>query len=142
MIHRADREQTTALYRPALQFLFANKDGETTFDALRSTIALVQRERIALDLYLTPHHARAYELIRAIGLWPKYRAWLRELAAIADTTGACILDFGSYSDLTTDTMAATVAFTVTSGRWQVSAMMSWHRLLPHRFSGETSATRR
>jgi hypothetical protein len=109
MIHRADREQTTALYRPDLPFLFANKDGETTFDALRSTIALVQRERIALDLYLTPHHARAYELIRAIGLWPKYRAWLRELATIADTTGACILDFGSYSDLTTDTTAATVA---------------------------------
>jgi hypothetical protein len=69
-------------------------------------ITLAQREGIRLDLYLTPHYARAYELIRAIGLWPKYRAWLRELATIADETGACIADFGSYSDLTTDTRAA------------------------------------
>jgi hypothetical protein len=107
MIHRADREQTTALYRPDLPFLFTDSEGHSTFDALRAVIALAYREGITLNLYLTPHHARAYELIRAIGLWPKYRAWLRELAAIADTSGACIIDFGSYSGLTTNTEAAT-----------------------------------
>jgi hypothetical protein len=107
MIHRADREQTTALYRSDQPFLFTDREGRSTFEALRSIIALAQREGIRLDLYLTPHHARAYELIRGIGLWPKYRAWLRELATIADETGACIIDFGSYSDLTTDTGPAT-----------------------------------
>src|SRR4051812_22807410 len=74
MIHRADREQTTALYRSDLPFLFTDQEGRSTFDAL---------------------HARAYELIRGIGLWPKYRAWLRELAATAAESGACIIDFGS-----------------------------------------------
>ena len=83
MIHRADREQTTALYRSDLPFLFTDQEGRSTFDALRAMISLAHREGIRLDLYLTPHHARAYELIRGIGLWPKYRAWLRELAATA-----------------------------------------------------------
>lgn len=107
MIHRADREQTTALYRSDQPFLFTDAKGRSTFDALRSMIALAQRAGVRLDLYLTPHHARAYELVRAIGLWPKYQAWLRELANIADETGVCIVDFGSYSDLTTNTEAAT-----------------------------------
>ncbi len=39
------------------------------------------------------------------------------------------------------TTAAMVALTVISGSWQVSAMMSSRRLLPHRFSGETTARR-
>src|SRR3954454_22377545 len=107
MIHRADREQTTALYRSDLPFLFTDQEGRSTFDALRAMISLAHREGIRLDLYLTPHHARAYELIRGIGLWPKYRAWLRELAATAAESGACIIDLGSYSGLTTDTEAAT-----------------------------------
>ena len=107
LIYEADRQQTIGLYRSDRPFVFMDEEGRSTLDALRSMITLAQREGIRLDLYLTPHHARAYELIRAIGLWPKYRAWLRELAAIADETGACIVDFGSYSELTTDTGAAT-----------------------------------
>lgn len=106
MIHRADREQTTALYWSDRPFLFIDQESRSTFDALRSMIAVAQREGVRLDLYLTPHHARAYELIRGIGLWPKYRAWMRELAKISDETGTCIVDFGSYSDLTTDVEAA------------------------------------
>ena len=107
LIYEADRQQTIGLYRSDRPFVFMDEEGRSTLDALRSMVTLAQREGIRLDLYLTPHHARAYELIRAIGLWPKYRAWLRELAAIADETGACIVDFGSYSELTTDTGAAT-----------------------------------
>jgi len=69
---------------------------------------------VALRLYLTPHHARHYELIRAIGYGDLYRDWLRGFALVVDEANAgrpCgeriqILDFGSYGPLTTDTAPA------------------------------------
>ncbi|MEZ5889998.1 MAG: hypothetical protein R3D52_06905 [Xanthobacteraceae bacterium] len=69
-----------------------------------------QRNARSLRFFLSPQHARTYEIIRALGRWPFYEKWLEELANQVDRANegvACadrlvVLDYGAYKPLSVD----------------------------------------
>jgi hypothetical protein len=109
-LHVIERGQIHALYRPDTPFSFEDEDGLSTLTALRNVLALARTEGIELRIFISPHQARAYEIIRALGLWDKYLFWLREMVKIVDdvnTGRPCneqvqVLDFGAYKPFNLD----------------------------------------
>jgi hypothetical protein len=109
-LHDVDRTQIAALYEPGTPYVFTDTNGRSSIDALRRLIAFARQNRIELRMMVSPHHVRHYEIIRALGLWPRYLEWLRELATVADTANsvsACeerleILNFGEYRPFNID----------------------------------------
>ena len=105
-----DRTQIPALYQPGTPYTFLDDNGRSSIDALRRVIAFAQQNGIELRMMVSPHHVRQYEIVRALGLWPLYEQWLRELAAAADAANASatceqwieILNFGEYQPLNID----------------------------------------
>lgn len=109
-LHDVDRIQIAALYPADMPYTFFDKKGRSSIDALKRLIAFAQQNGIELRIMISPHNVRQYELIRALGLWPTYAQWLRELAAIADAANSgksCqerieILNFGEYQPINID----------------------------------------
>jgi hypothetical protein len=109
-LHVIERGQIHALYWPDTPFSFEDEDGLSTLTALRNVLALARTEGIDLRIFISPHQVRAYEIIRALGLWDKYLFWLREIAKIVDDANVgrpCneqvqVLDFGAYKPFNLD----------------------------------------
>lgn len=106
-----DRVIIAGLYPPPGQpFRFIDDAGWSSLEAVRRMATLAREHRIDLQIYLSPHHARAYEAIRLMGWWPQFEAWQRGLAAIladdakAHGTEAAfpLWDFGGYTSVTMD----------------------------------------
>lgn len=102
-LHANDRGQIQGLYIARAPFTFSN-GGAAVFDPLQRIIAQARRYGIELEIYVSPHQARAYETMRALGLWSAYQTWLRRLASLVDEVNAgrpcgkrmAILNFGAY----------------------------------------------
>jgi hypothetical protein len=109
-LHDIDRTQISALYPAGTRFTFEDPKGRSSIDALKRVIAFAQQNGIELRIMVSPHHAREYEIIRALSLWPMYEEWLRELSSAADEANEgkeCrgrieILNFGEYRPLNID----------------------------------------
>lgn len=115
-LHMIDRAVTAGLFSADYPYSFADRQGHSTFDMLKNIVSMTRKAGVELHIYLTPHNARFYEIIRGVGYWDLYREWLRGLADAADELNRgepCqrwvrILEFGSYSPLTTDMRPADV----------------------------------
>jgi len=91
-------------------FSFNLPEGGSTFDSFRRTLDIVAANRAQVRIFLSPHEVREYEIIRALGLWPLYKTWIRELASAVRTFNegrpcaqqASLLDFGGYGLLNDD----------------------------------------
>ncbi|WP_020562443.1 hypothetical protein [Methylosarcina fibrata] len=50
--------------------------------ALRAIIALAHRRHVKLYLFISPSHARQWEVLGAVGLWSRWEEWKRRLVRI------------------------------------------------------------
>jgi hypothetical protein len=109
-VRQADAVQTVALYVPSREFAFDLPGTGSVFAHVQRAIELAREKKIHLRFFLSPQHARTYEIIRALGRWPFYEKWLEELANQIDRANegvACadrlvVLDYGAYKPLSVD----------------------------------------
>lgn len=109
-----DRVLIAGLYpAPGRPFRFVDDEGWSSLEAFRRLLAVAREHGIDVALYLSPHHARAYEAIRLMGWWPQYERWQQALVDLIDeearTSGrppVPLWDFGGYSSITTDPVQA------------------------------------
>jgi hypothetical protein len=115
VIASADAVQISVLY--GRDFAFESRELGSTFDHLRQAIATARAHGVRLRMFVSPHHARTHEIIRALGRWPAYEAWTRELARIVDEANrgvACadrvfVLDHHAYGPWSVDMTEAPAA---------------------------------
>lgn len=77
------------------------------FEGLDALLSLAQAHNIDLVLLVQPAHASRLEMLDALGYWPDYELWKRELArwgADMRDRGArvTVWDFGGYESTTTE----------------------------------------
>jgi hypothetical protein len=116
-LHDIDRTQISALYPAGARFTFEDPKGRSSIDALKRVIAFAQQNGIELRIMVSPHHAREYEIIRALSLWPMYEEWLRKLGGAVEAANkgkGCwerieILNFGEYRPLNIDLKLRSIA---------------------------------
>lgn len=109
-----DRVLLAGLYPPAgTPFRFVDDSGWSSLEAVRRLVRVARERGIELSLYLSPHHARAYEAIRLMGWWPQYEAWQLALTGIVEDDArsagrppVAVWDFGGYSAITMDPLEA------------------------------------
>ena len=95
---------------PARRFDRVDGQGRPTLDALREIVAIARRDRIDLRLFISPCHAHQWEVLRAVGLWPDWEAWKREVVALLEADAAAhpgeppipLWDFSGYNAYTTE----------------------------------------
>lgn len=82
-------------------------------EAIRSMIALAHQRRIKLYLFISPSHARQWEVIDTVGLWDKWEEWKRRLvqmnheeATKAGQTPFDLWDFSGYNGVSTEAVPA------------------------------------
>ncbi|MEN9581090.1 MAG: hypothetical protein RJA70_4099 [Pseudomonadota bacterium] len=68
--------------KPCRRYTFTRSDGVSTFDAYRSLLNLAHERKVKLRLLTSPAHARLYEAMRLVGLWPHFEEWKRQLAVL------------------------------------------------------------
>ncbi len=102
-------------YRPSptCDFSFEQRSHpqHSTPDELRAMIALAHQQHIALKLFISPSHARQWEVIATAGLTVKWEAWKRELvkinheeAARAGREAFPLWDFSGYNVISAETV--------------------------------------
>lgn len=113
------------LPQPQGAFEFQARSGRSTLNEFRSLVAYARANNMDLRLFISPSHARQWEVIDALGLWPKFEQWKRELVAILaeDEMGAFgrkrfeLWDFSGYNSISTERIPA---------KSDVSGHMSWY----------------
>jgi len=96
-------------------FTFANKNKSgTTFDYFRKIVQLAHQQHIALHFFISPSHARQWEVIAQLGLWKKWEYWKQKMLTITDQearlfqqTAFPIYDFSGYSAYATERVPRT-----------------------------------
>lgn len=88
------------------EFSFENPvTGNSSLREFRHIVQLCRQHQIDCDFFISPPHARQMEVIRAIGLWPLFEQWKRELVSIIQEEGAekrfPLWDFSGYNSITT-----------------------------------------
>jgi hypothetical protein len=84
--------------------------GRSTFDYFRNIVTFCRAEGIDLRLFISPAHARQWEILAAAGLWPHWEDWKRKLVSILDDLGKNrpdhpaphLWDFSGYNSVTTE----------------------------------------
>jgi len=102
----------TYLPPPAYRYAFAGNGRDTETD-YRSIFSIAHKKGIELHVLISPSHARQWEVVRALGLWPVWEDWKRLLVRIneeeAQRVGRMpfsLWDFSGYHDLTTEPVPA------------------------------------
>lgn len=104
-------------------YLMHDKEGRSPFIWLRRLLDDCRARGTRVQLVINPVHARQYEVMAAIGLWPAYQDWKRQvLATTLDEAAAHgsapypLWDFGVINDITTERVPP-VDDRVTMMRW-------------------------
>jgi hypothetical protein len=132
--HRSAFNETDAIFLniffppPYRAYEFTDGRGRDTLAQFRELVEFARRENVDLRLFISPTHARHLELIRALGLWPKYEYWRSALVRILDedarrhpgATPFPLWDFADYNQYTTEPVppAGDVS---TSMRWFIES---------------------
>lgn len=90
--------------------LYDSSGRSPSLDDFRTFIAEARKNRVDLRLFISPSHARQWEIIRAMGLWPTFEQWKRELVRILAEDAAAhpgespyvLWDFSGYNAFTTE----------------------------------------
>lgn len=88
----------------------AYRYGEDRILLLQKIMEECRADGIRLHLYVSPIHARQLAAIHALGLWPSYERWLRDLAKISEQNNRAhpdqpaieMWDFTGYNAVTTE----------------------------------------
>lgn len=98
--------ERTYLTPPAYRYAFdESPHGKAPMAVLADALALCRERGIAVDMFITPSHARALAVIQAIGLWPTFEAWKRSLADLgAHSPGVRAWDFSGFGPETTEAL--------------------------------------
>lgn len=84
-------------------YAFYNQDtNDSSLDEFRKIVVYCKEHQIDLKLFISPLHARHQEVIRVLGLWPKFERWKRELLQILQGEGheSELWDFSGYNSIT------------------------------------------
>ena len=113
----------TYLPPPAYTFAFTagNKSAENDY---RRIFSFAHRKDIDLRVLVSPSHARQWEVINVLGLWPQWEEWKRMLVRINDEEARKagkapfpLWDFSGHNSITSEEFPV-------SG--DVEAMMNWY----------------
>ncbi len=76
----------------------------STLDELRTILQLARHKGVEVTLFITPSHARQWEVLSASGLWAEWEDWKRHLLDITLAGGANmqLWDFSGYSRISTE----------------------------------------
>ena len=100
-------------YRPPPDydyFLFDDKGVSPKLDVLQAIIEYCDTQNILMSIHISPSHARIWEIIRILKLWPEFEKFKRELVKIVDArnerlpkkTAISLWDFSGYNSITTE----------------------------------------
>lgn len=103
---------------PKCRFRFEAGPSETgnvqhtpPLDDIRALIALAHRHDVKLHLFISPSHARQWEVLAALGLWNAWEDWKRQLvrinaeeAARAHRKPFPLWDFSGYHGISTESL--------------------------------------
>jgi len=68
------------IFPPRNQYRFVDpKTGQSTFNYFRTFLNTAYRDNIDLRILTSPSHARLWEALYFVGLWPKFEQWKREI---------------------------------------------------------------
>jgi hypothetical protein len=101
--------QSKYLPAPTCSFAFSSPGQPSTLQDMRSIIALAHARHIALKLFISPSHARQWEVIATAGLMDSWGNWKRALvqinieeAARAHRAPFPLWDFSGYNAISTE----------------------------------------
>ncbi len=94
------------------KYSFTNlKTGQSTLDYFRTFLNIAYRDNVDLRILTSPSHARLWEALYSVGLWPQFEQWKREIVRINEEvaqkyqkTPFPLWDFTGYNSLTTETV--------------------------------------
>ncbi|MFK5948608.1 MAG: hypothetical protein QM500_07560 [Methylococcales bacterium] len=91
---------------PKREYYFKNPStGSSMLEELEKIIAIFKRHDTKVHFFISPAHARQYEVIRNLGLWPMFEQWKKEVVAILENEygddGYNLWDFSAYNSITT-----------------------------------------
>lgn len=100
-------------YRPSPACSFAlstpRHPKQSTLDELRAMIALAHQQHIKLIMFISPSHARQWEVIAVAGLTEKWEAWKRAMVKVnseeASRSGQAafaLWDFSGYNEISSE----------------------------------------
>ena len=106
----SERHFIAEAWFPAPRYAFAFGDGgESTFEHYRRLLRLAYADGADLRVLISPGHARQWELLEVVGLWPAWEHWKRELVRLNEAEAARagvqpfpIWDFSGYNSITTE----------------------------------------
>ncbi len=98
---------------PEFTFIAPNASS-THFDYFRKFIQLAYEKQINLHVFISPSHARQWEVIAELGLWEKWEYWKRQMLTITEQESSHynqaafpIHDFSGYNIYSTETVPRT-----------------------------------
>lgn len=98
---------------PECRFSFMSKAGGSSFDDLRAMIKLAHQHHVDFRLFISPSHARQWEVISVAGLNDKWDEWKRELVQInedearhVEAQSFPLWDFSGYDSISSEAVPA------------------------------------
>lgn len=102
-------------------------NGIKTFDYFRKIIEFCYERNIELIFFIPPAHARQWEVVNAMGLWPNWELWKRKMVDISEEIAKQrqkkpfpIVDFSGYSLYSTEAVPR-----------EAGQIMKWYRDSAH-----------
>jgi hypothetical protein len=103
---------------PKCRFRFETEPSETgkiqrtpPLEDIRALIALAHQHHVKLYLFISPSHARQWEVLAALGLWDTWEDWKRQLVRINEEEAARahqkpfpLWDFSGYHGISTENL--------------------------------------
>jgi hypothetical protein len=87
------------------------KTGQSTLNYFRTFLNIAYRDNVDLRILTSPSHARLWEALYFVGLWPQFELWKREIVRINEEIAKHyqkppfpLWDFTGYNSLTTETV--------------------------------------
>lgn len=92
---------------PSRQFAMLSVTSRgSQLNAYAEILRFCKREKIQIDQFISPSHARQWELLNTLGLWPQWEAWKRTLVQtshhIFGEGKYALYDFSGYNSFTTE----------------------------------------
>ncbi|WP_069472139.1 hypothetical protein [Candidatus Marithrix sp. Canyon 246] len=110
LLTEEEHMNNTWLNKPRKQYSFVHpKTGESTLKYFCRFLEIAYRDDVDLRLLISPSHARLWEALYSVGLWPQFEQWKREMVRInaeqANKYGKTpfpLWDFSGYNSFTTE----------------------------------------
>ncbi len=110
LLTEEEHMNNTWFNKPQKQYSFVHpKTGESTLKYFSSFLEIAYRDNVDLRIFISPSHARLWEALYSVGLWPQFEQWKREMVRINaeqahkyGKTPFQLWDFSGYNSFTTE----------------------------------------